>query len=394
MSIFTWLKEHLVPGTLTMSVADEAEFWTLAASLYVRQLAFHSCVNVVANAISKCEIKTFEKRKEKRGEEFYLWNVQPNRNQCSSVFMHKLIAKLYEDNEALIIEPEPGEMLVADSFTLTVYAMKDYKFENVEVDEFIFKRPFYQKDVMYFKLNNSDIRKLVSGLHESYGQLAEYAQKAYRKSRGQKGVFEVARRVGGKPEDAIKEIEMLQNNFKSFFDADSAVLPLKDGQKYTELNTKTYNADSTRDIRAQIDDVFIFTARAFQIPPVLVLGEVADTSKAVDAFLTFCIDPLCDLIQEEQNRKRYTRQQYLNGNFITIDTKTIKHIDLLAVAGSIEKLIGSGAFSPNDVRKAVRDEPIDEPWAKEHYLTLNFERAEDATRRADEAAGGSSGGAE
>ena len=62
-----------------------------------------------------------------------------------------------------------------------------------------------------------------------------------------------------------------------------------------------------------------------------------------------------------------------SGTFIKIDTKTIKHIDLLSVATAIDKLIASGAFCINDVRKAVGDAPIEEPWAYQHFITKNYE---------------------
>ena len=393
MGILTWIQERLLNGNITATQIDSSEFWSLASSLYVRELAFQSCLNVVSKAIAKCEIKTYSNRIEKQGDEYYLWNVEPNQNQCSSVFLNKLVSKLYEDNEALVVESATGELLVADSYQKVTYALYGYLFSGVTVDDYTFLRTFQQKDVLFFTLNNKDVRKLVNGLHESYGKLAEYAQKAYQKSRGQKGMFAAGKRIGGITENDKKASELLQANFKTFFSADSAVLPLTDGQTYTELNQKTYNADSTRDIRAQFDDVFVFYARAFQIPPVLVLGEVADTSKAIDTLLTFCIDPLADLLQEEINRKRYGRKEYQKGNYVVIDTKTIKHIDFFSVAAGIDKLIGSGGFCINDIRKAVGEEPIDEPWAWEHWITKNYEKATDAMNpAADPTAGGSSGG--
>ena len=39
--------------------------------------------------------------------EYYLWNVSPNVNQNSSAFLHKLVARLYQDNEALVVSTLP-----------------------------------------------------------------------------------------------------------------------------------------------------------------------------------------------------------------------------------------------------------------------------------------------
>lgn len=391
MGVLTWLRDRLTNGEITMKSIDGAEFWGLASSVYVRELALQACINVVARSISKCEFKTYRKGKEVRSDEYYLWNYEPNQNQCSSVFLNKLISTLFRENEALVIETSNGQLLVADNFTKEVYALKGYVFSDVMVDQYPFPGKFKQKDVMYFCLNNKKVKSIVDGLHESYGKLAEYAQKAYQKSRGQKGTYFLGKRPGGKTEQEDQYYDMLQKNMKKFFESDSAVLPLNEGQTYTELQQKTYNADSTRDIRAQIDDIFVFYARAFGIPPVLVLGDVADTSKAIDALLTLCVDPLTDILAEEINRKKYGKE-VLEGNYLVIDTKTIRHIDLLSVATQIDKLIGSGCFCINDIRKAVGDEPIDEPWAKQHFVTKNYQKVTDALNPVDEGAGGSSGG--
>ena len=37
-----------------------------------------------------------------------------------------------------------------------------------------------------------------------------------------------------------------------------------------------------------------------------------------------------------------------------------------------KKLAGSGAFTINDILKAANREPINEPWADQHYLTKNI----------------------
>lgn len=54
-----------------------------------------------------------------------------------------------------------------------------------------------------------------------------------------------------------------------------------------------------------IEDIFNFTARAFQIPAVLIGGKVEAVGDANSRFLMNCIDPICDQLQEEITRKRY-----------------------------------------------------------------------------------------
>lgn len=381
MGLISWLKEKL-GGEIVPLNGDSAlidEYASLVGDIYIREMAFWSAVNLVANAVSKCEIKTFLERKEVKWREYYLWNLEPNKNQNSSVFLHKLIAKLYRNNECLVIE-QNGQLLVADDFMRKPYALYDDVFTQVQVEDYTFNRSFLQSEVLYFRLNEENIRKLINGLYESYSKLLVYSMKAYKRSRGTKGIFKYETLPsGGTPEREAFD-KLVNEKFGKWLSGDNAVLPLGKGQEFKELEKKTYSSESTRDIRALVDDVFDFTARAFGIPPALLKGDVQDTSKAVDQLLTFCVDPLVDMLQEEINRKRNGYAGFSQGNYLKIDTKSIKHVDLLSVATAIDKLIGSGSFCVNDIRKAVGDEPIDEEWANQHFITKNYETVENALK--------------
>lgn len=92
----------------------------------------------------------------------------------------------------------------------------------------------------------------------------------------------------------------------------------------------------------------------------------------IAVFLTYVIDPLCDQLGEEITRKRYGFDEWKKGNFLRVDSSSIIHFDLFAQAANVEKLVGSGAFTINDVRRAANQASINEPWADEHYMTLNI----------------------
>lgn len=382
MNVLTWLIDKL-KGKAVPANFNEKEYYDEYASLvfdvYVREMAFWSAVNIVANAVSKCEFKTFLKGKETKGPEYYRWNIEPNKNQNSSAFLHKLIAKLYRDNECLVIE-QNNQLIVADSFQKKEYALYDHVFTQVQVGDLIFNRPFNQSEVLYYKLNEENIRNLVNGLYNSYSKLIAYSMKAYQRSRGTKGVFKYNTLPPAGTEQREIFDKLINERIGKWLNSDSAALPLGDGQDWKELQHKTYSNESTRDIRAQIDDIFDFTARAFGIPPALLRGDVQDTSKAIDQLLTFCIDPLVDMLQEEINRKRNGYEGFSKGTYLKIDTSCIKHIDLFDVSTAIDKLISSGAFSINDIRKAAGLEIIDEDWAWQHWITKNYSTMEEALR--------------
>lgn len=365
------------PKRVSVEEISEDELFGLSAELYVRELAFWSCVNIVGNALSKCEFKTFVNGAETKGPEWYAWNVSPNLNQNSSGLLHRLVAQLFRNNEALVIE-ERGNLLVADSYSRKPYALYEDVFSQVQVGDFTFERSFVQSEVLFIQLAERDMRVLVNGFYETYRKLLDYSMRSYQKSRGTKGVLELDTMAAGDAKFQETYDDIKNRRFRTFAEAENAVLPLWKGMKYSDLGSKTYSNEGTRDIRAMINDVSDLTAKAFGIPPALLSGEVQGTADAMDQFLTFCIDPLCDMLQEEINRKRSGMAGVLAGTYVRIDTKCIKHVDLLSVATAIDKLISSGAFCVNDIRELVGEAPLDEPWAKKHFVTKNYETIEEA----------------
>ncbi len=377
MGLISWLSRKL-GGSTPMSGAQINEaLEQYFNEVHIREVAFWSTVNLIANAVSKCEFKTYVKGKETKGAEYYLWNIEPNKNQNSSGFIHKWISKLYAENECLIIETNDGQLLVADSYVRTPYAVYDDVFSQVTVKDFTFDRTFKQSEVLYFELSQKDMRKVTNALYESYLKLISYAMKAYQKSRGTKGVFNYETLPVTGTEERKFFDALINEKFKKFMESGDAIIPLGRGQSFTEIGSKTYASESTRDIRAMIDDISDFTAKAFGVPPALLRGDVQGVSDVVDQLLTFCIDPLCDMLQEEINRKRNGQANFLKGTKIIIDTKAIKHIDLLDVSTSIDKLISSGCFTINDIRKIVGEEPIEEEWANQFFMTKNYATVEE-----------------
>lgn len=354
-------------------IMEDQDVQNAAYELYIRELAFWTCVNKIANAVSKCEFKTYYHNKESKGKEYYLWNYEPNQNQNAAGFIYKLIAQLYRKNECLVVEIN-HRMYVAESYIKEVYALRDHKFSGISFDGYTLQETLDMSDVMFFELNSTDMRKLMNGMYDSYSKLITYAQNAYQKSRGHKGILNIA--GVAQEQDNFDETfeELMSTHFKNFFGKDNAVLPLFDGYNYQDIsqNAKTYSTESTRDIKALADDIFEFTARAFSFPPSLAKGDVQDTTKATDELLTFAIDPLVKMIQQEINRKRNGKDGLKQGNYLKIDTLAVKHVDIFDIATPIDKLISSGAFTINDILQVIGKPKIDESWADQHFMTKNY----------------------
>lgn len=375
MGFFTWLKSLFGSGEIPLSGSELVDAYadgysSVFGEYFFREIAFWSATNLIANAVAKCEFKTYIDGKEVQKQEHYLWNIEPNKNQNANIFIKKLISMLYQNNECLVVE-QNGQLLVADSFDHKEYALLDDVFTNVAVGDFTFNRSFYQNEVLYFRLQHCNMRALVNGLYQTYSKLISYSMTAYQRSRGTKGVFKYdTLPASGPQKDAFDSL--INEKIGKWLTGDNAALPLGAGQDWKELEHKTYNNESTRDIRAQIDDISDFTAKGFGIHPALMRGDIQDIEAAFMYTMTFGVDPLVDNLQAEINRKRNGYAGMSRGTYLKIDTKQIKHVDLLSMASPIDKLIGSGTFNVNDIRKLLGEDIINEPWAFQHFITKNY----------------------
>lgn len=361
------------------------ELLAAAQEYQLRELAFWICVDMVANAVGRCEFRTFRNGTEVKERDYYLWNVEPNVNQNSTVFLHKLVAQLCKHNEALIINPRQRDghdtLVVADGWEVpetSVTRLQEY--QQVRVDDFTFHKTFREDDVLH-------LRPVLDGLYQSYYKLVSAAMKAYQWSNGQHWKVHVSQLAQGDKEFQANFLRMIQEQVKPFLESNGAILPEFDGYTYTNESGRV-SAGDTRDIKALMEDIFDFTARSFLIPAVLVNGKVEATSDANQRFLTYVIDPICDQLQEEINRKFYGYDRWRAGEYVWVDSSSIIHFDLFANAANVEKLVGSGVFCINDIRRAAGQAIINEPWAWRFWLTKNIAAIEAAAQGLGEQEGG------
>lgn len=235
----------------------------------LRELAFWTCVGKIANALTKCEFRTFYEGEELFKDEYYLWNYEPNRNQNKAEFLSKAMEQLFRNNELLIVESYDGQLLVADDFSVTKNALYGDTYTNVQVDDYTFSRSFRSSDVLHWTLNNKNVNRIIQHLYDSYSKLIDYSAKSYLKSRGSRGILDISAMAQSDKLFNEKLEKLMNEYFKSFFESPNAVLPLFEGYSYTDIGSKTYSEGTSRDIKSQYDDIFDFTARGFSMPPTL-----------------------------------------------------------------------------------------------------------------------------
>jgi HK97 family phage portal protein len=379
LSLWTWFLDQFRPdGTLNLdSVVAE-----LTAEVFFKELAVQACVNLIANTVARSEFITYEKGRETRKDNYYLFNVEPNQNKSASKFWRDVIHKLVYDNECLVVQQD-NKFYVADSFSVKKFAFKEYMYSNIVIDEYSLKESLVESQVFHFELHDEKIRQVIDGLYASYSKLIAASQKRYLNSVSRRGKLTVP---AGYPQttQAQEDLQNLLNKrFAKFFAAEGdAVIPLTNGLTYEELTKDAGTKDNTdnKAVRQLIDDIFDFVAIGFQVPPQLLRGNVADTDKAVNNFLTFCINPLAELITDEINRKMYGKEKYLQKTYMKLDTTRIRAVDIADVANALDVLLRTGAYCIDDCLKLLGMEPLDTEWSRARWMTKNYQPIETAMK--------------
>lgn len=358
---------------------------SLTTEVYFLQLAVQSAINLISNTVARGEFLTYWKGESVKGDNYYLFNVEPNQNKSASKFWRDVISKLVYENECLVVS-QGNKLYVADSFNVNKFAFRENIYSNVIIDGFALDRSYVESEVFHFELHNEQIANVVNNLYERYGELIAVGQAHYKKNYSKRGTLELDT-LYPQTDKAKQDLENLLNkDFKRFYEAEgNAVLPLPRGVKYTELTSSLTSKGSVegRDIRAFVDDVFDYVAIAFQIPPQLLKGNVADTEQAVGNFLTFCVNPIAELITDEINRKMYGKKAFLEKSFVKLDTTRIRAVDIKDVANAMDILIRIGAYCVDDCLKLLGMEPLNTEWSQARWMTKNYSPIEEALKGGD-----------
>lgn len=398
MSVITdfwkFIKGKTMGGkTYEVSSKDIEEFASDSRweELALYEFALHSGINIIANALSACEVRTFNKWKEVKTDQYYIWNYEPNANMNAAQFRQKLVWSLIYKNECLVIQTKKGNLLIADSYEHEQYALKQDVFRNVTIygdggitSPYTFKKPFEMEDVLFYRLSNRNITALLGELVKEYEKLLESAIQKFYKSGGERGVMTIdanapAVNYGTKEDGTPRTFndvytKLMNKQFEKYFKSPNAVLPLFKGFSYETKGGETSKKSTSevKDVTDLTDEIYDKVANALQIPPALLKGDISDVTALTKNLITFAIEPIANMIETENNRKLY-RREVLEGCYQMIDTSRIIHMTASEIATASDKMIACGGWNIDEIRRRAGDPILNTEWSKKHFITRNYE---------------------
>ncbi len=380
MSFYDWMRGWFGgPDQLSIDVS----LASLTTKIYYKQLIIQSCVNLIANVVSRSEFQTFAKKKPVKGDNYYMFNVEPNQNRSASKFWRETVAKLVYENECLII-PQNGGLYLADSYKVEERTFKENIYKDVKmIGGLSMGTSMKESEVFRFQLHNEPMRKIVEGLYQDYAELIGIAKTSYAAQNSLRAIIDIPTNFAQTDQAQADLKDLLENRLKKFLSATAgAALPLTNGMKYTEVGGKpeTQGGAGSQGMRTFIEEFCDLAAMAFQIPPQLLRGTAADSDTSIDRLLTFGTNPIVEEIQDEINRKYYDKESVLSGTYLKIDSSRVKAVNIKDIAGSLEILVRIGGYAINDVLTALGMEEIDEEWAQIRWMTKNYAPATQAQK--------------
>ena len=93
------------------------------------------------------------------------------------------------------------------------------------------------------------------------------------------------------------------------------------------------------------------------------------------------------MLSEEITRKRYSMEEWQRGNYVEVDTSCINYIDILDAAADMDKAIASGVASIDELRPRVRLQPLGTDFSTSHFMTKNYELADNLLKNLQEEGG-------
>lgn len=355
---------------------------------YIYTLAEAHAIDLIAKTISKCEIQTFEKIKDKvkknKGDLYWILNIQPNPNEKGTSFIYKLAVKLLTEQRALILinkKLKNNYLYIADDFNVDKNILYGKMFSNITIiddegNSLPLHRTYNSEEAIYFSIKNDNLSKASTDFSNNVSKIVKAIQKSYIRSNTSKWRL---KNPGGQPtlidpetKEPVDYKKYKDKITEGLLSEEEAIVLLSEQFGLEELgNQNKVNNKNSNDYESIVRQIGDQVAQKWNIPLDIFYGSKTEKSTGTNDFITFAVDPYFELLEDGFNLGLVGKKSYLQGEHIEFNKSNIVHKDILDSATGIDKLTSSG-FSRNEINELLNLPLIDEDWADEHYITKNY----------------------
>ena len=350
--------------------------------LMIQAYALELCIDFVARMVAASSIVTKINGKSVEEKMYYRLNIEPNPNQTASEFWKKVVYKMILDGEALVIQHEqpgrnPDAYLVVDEYDKIERAMVENRYKNLKIGDYElnkagYKNVFSESDVWVFRYDNSKLREHTAKFTKGLEAILDVVQAQYVKKKFTKSVIEVQGMQGLGREQTDERQNLYDRNMRDFLQAEKdAILPLSNNQKIGRFESVMGDGviDDAQNIKMFTELAIQLNAAMFNIPVQALYGETVDLTGWFTSFLK----PFTEGMAREINRKSYRMTRMQSNTYCYFDLSNLIPQTKLDRARMLDLLLRSGTHTINENRNEMGLEPINEDWADQFWMTLNYD---------------------
>lgn len=345
----------------------------------INVLTYAMCVviNYIARKFALNEVLFYNGNSPVYKENYYAWNVQPNKFQSAYEFKYDIASQLLLNDEVLIIQEGDSLFVAEPGFTVKQVGINEYIFTDVVKNGQRFIGKMYKSsDVMYISYSGNEIKSKISSMLSGIQELITAASTNYELSSYQKGFIKIQALETGNKNRNEQVDELINNHFKRLFQIkQNAVLPLYEGMDFIDINKDRSSAKRSEvaDIKDLIKEAITDVCVGYGVLPSAVIGDKENTKEAERATLTGAIKPLALMLEQVINSIFIEKEKYVKGNYARIELATCIYSTIFDNADASDKLLASTQYSPDELRVARGSRPANEWWSGKHLKTRNYD---------------------
>lgn len=347
--------------------------------LNLSKLAIEKAIMMIAKAIAKSDILIQTECKEKRKKEYRL-NVQPNDNECGTVFWTEVVKQLLTEQEALII-PLSGKYYRATSWSHTNEVMMKRVYKDVMLscgDENLTIFSTFQSDeVIHLRYDNARIRLYLQNVVGQFDKTMDSinammqlsSQPRFKLKLGTNALSFREKQADGTDKVMTRDQYVLKIK-KLLTSDDLEVLTEQENASVEQMQINTtVKAEELAKMALQINNE---VANAFDIPEAVFNGNITEKSDATNEFITYAVSPIAEVINDTLTAYVVGENDYCRKNEkVMVWLARFKHVDVVDSAVNLDKLRGIG-FHLDEIREMVGYPLLNTEFSTERALTKNY----------------------
>lgn len=347
--------------------------------LNLSKLAIEKAITMIAKAIAKSDILIQTESKEKRKKEYRL-NVQPNDNECGTVFWTEVVKQLLTEQEALII-PLSGKYYRATSWSHTNEVMMKRVYKDVMLscgDENLTIFSTFQSDeVIHLRYDNARIRLYLQNVVGQFDKTMDSinammqlsSQPRFKLKLGTNALSFREKQADGTDKVMTRDQYVLKIK-KLLTSDDLEVLTEQENASVEQMQINTtVKAEELAKMALQINNE---VANAFDIPEAVFNGNITEKSDATNEFITYAVSPIAEVINDTLTAYVVGENDYCRKNEkVMVWLARFKHVDVVDSAVNLDKLRGIG-FHLDEIREMVGYPLLNTEFSTERALTKNY----------------------